>query len=148
MRIVVGFLLGAIVWTGIGAVRAEHQMSSTPYGQFVGTWTHHDGETLVQPNGYGTEHYRTFMPCTQNRTTACDRVIKNAIYAGGFIAFRLMQTRGNVAYGSVFNSSASWQVGTRLSLTLHPDGTLHMQAVGYIAISCNVPAAAKGRCGA
>lgn len=121
--------------------------TSEKYGQFTGAWSHHDGRISVQANGYGVDHFRTFVQCTANVTTNCDEWKGNVIYAGGFTAFTLNRVVGNKAYGSVYNASASWLVGVKVTLVRHTNDTVTLLAPSGSETGCDSKASAES-CGA
>lgn len=117
------------------------------YGEFTGAWTHHDGRISVQANGYGVDHFRTFVQCSEKVTTNCDEWKGNVIYAGGFTAFMLNRVVGDKAYGNVYNASASWLVGVKVTLVRHPNDTVTLFAPNGSERGCGSRAPA-GYCGA
>jgi len=126
-------------------VFAQHSLS--PYGQFAGTWYYHGGGAIINANGTGTDHYRTYRNCTAQITTDCDMFLKQGIYAGGFTQFRLYKVTGNKAVGTVTNDAVSWLVGTTLTITRRSNDTLAIRMVQGTTNACG-PKSPPGYCGA
>src|SRR5437764_12674550 len=55
----------------------------------------HGGILTILPNGIGTDHLRTYVPCTSTRLTACDRIVKGEIYPGEYDEFHITSVQGN-----------------------------------------------------
>jgi hypothetical protein len=127
---------------------ASHSPATSPYAPFLGPWFHHGGGVVVYSNGYALYSYRTYVFCTGNRVTACDKLTKHYIFNGGFSTFTLHRSVGNKAYGSINNSAFSWQVGTSVTLVAMPNDTLVLHEAGTApAVLCGSKAPA-GNCGA
>ncbi|MGI8827274.1 MAG: hypothetical protein ACR2JC_16845 [Chloroflexota bacterium] len=120
---------------------------AAPYGRFSGSWFHHGGTLSIDRRGNGFHTFRTYVDCTQNRPTACDMIRNNTIYDGGFVSFTLSRAISNRAYGRIYNSSFSWLVGTRLTLSLRPGDTLVIATAAEETLTCGARAR-PGACGA
>jgi hypothetical protein len=133
---------------GLPSAIASHAPATSPYARFLGNWFHHGGGLVIGRNGHGFYSYRTYVFCTAQVTTACDKRAKNLIYGGGFSRFTLHRTVANKAYGSMDNSAFSWQVGTTVTLVAKPNDTLilHEAGIGPTTL-CGLKAPA-GYCGA
>lgn len=133
---------------GLSTALASRSRDSSPYTQFVGRWFQHGGDLVVYRNGYAFYSYRTYVFCTGQVVTACDKQTKNTIFGGGFSALTLHRSVGNKAYGSMNNSAFSWQVGTAVTLVAMPNDTLVLHEVGTAPIVLCGSKAPAGRCGA
>jgi hypothetical protein len=148
LKLSIAFLFGAAAVTGVQMANAQHRSSSN-FASFAGTWVHHGGGLHISANGFGMEHYRVYVNCSANRLTACDDIVNNGIFDGGFIAFTLTQASGNTAHGRMYNSSSSWQVDLPLTATIHPNGTITLKTqAGVLVTACNPKAETQGLCGA
>jgi hypothetical protein len=127
---------------------ASHSPATSPYARFLGRWFHHGGGLIIYRNGHAFYSYRTYVFCTPQVTTACDKQAKNTIIDGGFSRFTLHRTRGNKAYGSMDNSSYSWQVGTTVTLVAMPNDTLVLHEAGTAPTTVCGSKAPVGYCGA
>ena len=94
------------------------QSRSTPFACFAGGWPTHGGGLSIGPHGNGYYQLRTYVNCGTTILTDCDRGKGNYIYPGGYGAFRLTRVSGNTAFGTIVNSSTSWEINTRISFTL------------------------------
>lgn len=148
-RIVIGAMLGAALvaaWFGLGGQASAHH-SQTSYAQVAGNWSLHGGSLYISPAGIGNLHFRTYVNCRPNLQTACDRIIKNGIYPGGFIHFTLQSAQGSKATGIITNSSASYQVDLTISVTRKGNDTVSFSTPGQSGRACG-PHAPPGYCGA
>jgi hypothetical protein len=96
---------------------AAHSQS-TPFARFAGGWPTHGGGLSIGPRGNGYYQLRTYVNCSTTILTDCDRSKGNYIYPGGYGAFRLIRVSGNTAFGTIVNSSTSWEINTRIAFTL------------------------------
>jgi hypothetical protein len=133
---------------GLSIALASHSHDSSPYTQFVGRWFQHGGDLVVYRNGYAFYSYRTYVFCSGQVVTACDKQAKNTIFGGGFSALTLHRSVGNKAYGSMNNSAFSWQVGTAVTLVAMPNDTLVLHEAGTAPIVLCGSKAPAGHCGA
>ena len=140
--------LGASAGPRSTVALAARPVAASPYARFVGRWFHHGGSLTVTRNGHGMYTFRTYVFCHGGRLTACDKVIKNTILAGGFTRFTLHRSVVSTAFGTVTDSVYSWQVGTRVRLSAKSDDTLVLRALGMPAIVLCGPRASAAVCGA
>lgn len=133
---------------GLPTASASGPSAATSYSRFVGRWFHHGGSLKIYPNGHAAYSYRLYVFCSRQRMTTCDKLANNTIYAGGFSAFTLHHRVGNKAYGSMDNSSFSWQVGTTVTLVARPNDTLTLYEAGTAPTVVCGPKAPPGFCGA
>ena len=133
---------------GLPTASAAVPLAASPYARFMGGWFHHGGSLKIQANGHAMYSYRVYVFCNQQRTTACDKLANNTIYAGGFSVFALHHTVGNKANGVMNNSSFSWQVGTPVTLVAKPNDTLVLYEAGTAPTVLCGPKAPAGLCGA
>lgn len=145
-RIVLGVALG-IISVVAWQQRPTHGQAAPAFGRFAGTWEHHGGFIHISPAGIGSDTFRTYINCTANRQTACDRGIGNTIYPGGYLRFRLTTVSGSVASGYVTGSAFSWQMETPVKVTLRAKDTITLKVPGMVEPGCG-PRAPAGACGA
>lgn len=129
-------------------VLASHPPAASPYARFVGHWFHHGGGLVVHGNGAAFYSYRTYVFCTAQLTTTCDKQVGNTIFDGGFSTITLHRVAGDKAFGSMDNSAYSWQVGTSVTLVLSPNDTLMLREAGTAATILCGPHAPAEVCGA
>ena len=127
---------------------ASHAPAASPYARFLGSWFHHGGGLVIRRNGHGFYSYRTYVFCTAQVLTACDKQAKNLIFGGGFSRFALHRTVANKAYGSMDDSAFSWQVGTTITLIAMPNDTLVLYEAGTAPTTLCGSKAPAGYCGA
>jgi hypothetical protein len=152
MEVTMRYVVLACAWVLSLVLVAVHpavfaQPASSPYGQFTGFWSHHGGDIVVNANGTGVDHYRTYNNCTATILTACDMFSKNVIYPGGFTQFTLYKVSGVTALGTVTNSAQSWMVGTPIRITRQKNDTIAFRTVSGTTFGCGARAPA-GYCGA
>lgn len=147
---VVMLTAGMIIGRASVALPASARASTgapSPFARFAGSWLHHGGLLYVSGDGKGVHRFRTYVNCTTNRLTACDKFLGSAIYDGGYVAFSLTRVSGNRATGTITVSSFSWQIGQPFTLVLKPNDTMQVREPGYPATVCGSRAPA-GACGA
>jgi hypothetical protein len=150
IALVIGMCAGLI----LGRVFAPSDAGASPQPtrpaipvRFVGTWQTHGGILNINASGVGTDHLRTYVNCTTNRMTACDKFIKNEIYPGQYDTFHITTVTGNTAKAGITDSAYSWRVGTQITILLKPHGIVQVQMPDGAFRYCgsNSPA---GACGA
>jgi hypothetical protein len=146
MRILVGMLLGILLVLGWQQLTVQGQ-AAPPFTRFAGTWSHHGGFIYIDPTGRGSDSFRTYINCSTQRQTACDRFLGNTIYPGGYLRFRLTKIGGNVASGYVTGSAYSWQMATPVKITRRANDTILVKVPGFTESGCGSQAPA-GACGA
>jgi hypothetical protein len=92
--------------------------AAAPFSRFAGSWPTHGGGVFIGARGNGSYQLRTYLNCTQTILTDCDRFKGNFIYPGGFGRFTLNRVAGNTAYGTITDSSTSWEINTPISFRL------------------------------
>lgn len=122
----------------------SHQVA---FGTFIGSWVGHGRGLQVSHNGYGTEHFRTYVNCNNTQTTNCDMFTHESIYDGGFLSFTLNRVAANKAFGTINNSGYSWLIGTKVTLVRTSHDTITIRALAGYGAFCG-PNAPVGYCGA
>jgi hypothetical protein len=120
------------------------------FARFSGSWQTHGGGVYIGPGGKGEYQLRTYVNCTQTILTDCDRIKGNVIYPGGFGTFALTRVAGNTVYGSMTNSSTSWEINTPISFRLTSRDVLIAKGPSDLLGQRNFcgPHAPAGACGA
>jgi hypothetical protein len=144
--------VGAGFWVGRVSVApsagaASGRASLALPARFVGSWQTHGGLLTIDGTGKGVDHLRTYVFCNQNRLTACDRIVKSTIYAGGYDNFQITRAQGTSAQAGITDSAFSWEVGTSLRITLGAKDTITMHLPNGNVRFCG-PNALVGTCGA
>jgi hypothetical protein len=149
LAVVLATALGYAVGRGTAPGLPAHaaRPPAVPFAGFAGTWFTHGGVMHVGAGGKGFLQVRTYVNCNQNRLTNCDTIIGNVIYSGGFVTFTLNRLEGNVARGTITNSSTSWQFQTPLSLRRNPNDTIRVSGPRLALRFCG-PHAPTSACGA
>lgn len=148
LAVFLAFSLGRIS-AGVAVSHAAHTGAASTYARFAGNWYHHSSGLTLTQDGHGVEHFRTYVDCTANRLTACDRWIGNTIYGGGFVAFYLWKVKGPSVIGSVTASAYSWQIGTQVTITPRANpNIMDVRFVGRSYPACRGTAITTGACGA
>jgi hypothetical protein len=142
-----GFGVGRL-WTPSAAGAAGARSNPAVPARFIGTWQTHGGLLTIFGNGSGVEHLRTYVFCTTTQLTACDRIVKSTIYAGGYENFHITGVQGNVATAGISDSAFSWEVGTKIRITLGKNDTITAHLPGGNVRFCGAQAEAAGTCGA
>jgi hypothetical protein len=146
LSVCAGFWAGRLSVAPSAGAASLRAPLSVPAG-FVGTWQMHGGSLTINGNGLGVNHFRTYVFCTQTRLTACDRVIKSTIYAGGYDNFQITRAQGKSAQAGITDSAYSWEVGTSLKITLGKQDTITMHLPSGNVLFCG-PSTPVGTCGA
>lgn len=128
---------------------AAHSQAA-PFGRFAGGWQAHGAVLVIGVHGRGYYQARTYVNCTSAVLTDCDRSKGNLIYDGGFGTFALAHVSGNIASGTMTNSSTSWEINTTISFVLTQKDTLIVRSPSDLVGQrrfCG-PHAPVGACGA
>jgi hypothetical protein len=152
--LVVALLFGVVVGYGAGRAwipssvgAAAARVNPAVPARFIGTWQTHGGLLKIFRNGNGVDHLRTYVFCSQTRLTACDRIVKSTIYAGGYENFHITGVQGSVATAGIRDSAFSWEVGTTVRIVLGKNDTINVHLPSGVVRFCG-PNAPAGACGA
>jgi hypothetical protein len=142
LALAVAFLVGR---ESVGHEAAAQRAPA--FARFAFSGYHHDGLLVIDANGHGIEQYRPYINCTATILTACDKILGNKIFTGGFVRFTLKRIVGNKAYGTIEDSSLSWEVGATVTAVLKSNDTMTIYTPGTSYANCG-PRAPAGYCGA
>jgi hypothetical protein len=124
------------------------QVSSYP-GIFVGVWSGHSRQLVVNADGSANVSYRSYVFCSQNPAPPCDQVVGNQIIDGGHVRLHIGQvvTAHDMSTATAFvltSSDPMFVPGSVQRLVLSGD-VITWASLGTF---CDAKAQARGICGA